>query len=190
LNADRYDIEATAGGNVSQAVMRGPLLQALLEDRFQLKFHREVREGAVYVLSLAKGGIRMPAMAEGGCRPVDLKNPAAPPAPGQAAAELCGTETRKKNGALLTVNVRGISMSDLADGLFTELAGRPVIDKTGLSGLFQFHVEFSPDDAAVDVAAGPSLFTALREQAGLKLEAGKGPVPMFVVDRVERPGEN
>ncbi len=130
VNSDRYDMEATAEGNPSQAVMRGPMLQALLEDRFRLRFHRETTEGAVYALIVAKGGIRMARMEEGNCTP------------------LCGTETRKRNGQMLTVSVHGIGLADLADGLLVELAGRTVVDKTGIVGLFDLHVEFSPDQGS------------------------------------------
>jgi uncharacterized protein (TIGR03435 family) len=188
-NSDRYDIEATAKGNPSQALMRGPMLQALLEDRFRLRFHGETREGAVYALTVAKGGIRMARMEEGSCTPVDLKQP--PPV--SANASLCGTETRKRNGQVLTVSVHGMSVGDLADGLLVELAGRTVIDKTGISGLFDLHIEFTPDQNAptsTDNTAGPSIFTALQEQLGLKLEPARGPVQLFVVDHVERPGGN
>jgi uncharacterized protein (TIGR03435 family) len=174
-NSDRYDIEATAQGNPSQALMRGPMLQALLEDRFGLSFHRETKEGAVYALSVAKGGVRMPRTEEDSCTPS------------------CGTETRKRNGQTLTVSVHGISLAGLSDGLLTELAGRPVIDKTGVSGLFDLHLEFTPDDkdsSGTDGAAAPSIFTALQEQLGLRLEPARGPVELFVIDHVERPGEN
>jgi uncharacterized protein (TIGR03435 family) len=175
VDSDRYDIEATAEGNPDQATMRGPMLQALLEDRFRLRFHHETTEGAVYALTVAKGGIRMARMDAGNCAP------------------LCGTETRKRSGQMLTVSVRGISLADLADGLLVELAGRTVIDKTGIGGLFDLRVEFSPDrnsTASTDDAVGPSIFTALQEQLGLKLESARGSVKLFVIDHVERPSGN
>jgi uncharacterized protein (TIGR03435 family) len=183
-NADRYDIEAMAEGNPSQALMRGPMLQALLENRFKLKFHNDTREGAVYALTVSKGGVKMPTMAAGSCTPIDLKHPL-----DSASANFCGTETRKRTGPLLTVNVHGISMADLANGLLAELTARTVIDKTGLDGLFDFHLEYSPDQPD-DATRGPSIFTALQEQLGLKLEASKGPVKVFVIDHVERPSDN
>ncbi len=83
--------------------------------------------------------------------------------------------------------------ADLADGLLVELAGRTVIDRTGIGGLFDLHIEFSPDQntlASTDDAAGPSIFTALQEQLGLKLESARGPVKSFVIDRIERPSGN
>ena len=186
VGSDRYDVEATADGNPSQALMRGPMLRALLADRFQLRFHHDTKEGAVYVMTVAKGGVKMPAMAEGSCTPVDMKSP---PAPGSPPVNLCGHETRKKSGQVMTVNVHGISAADLADGLFVELSGRTVIDKTGLRGLFDLQLEFTPDQNLED-GTGLSIFTAMQEQLGLKLESGKGPVKVFVVDRVERPSGN
>jgi uncharacterized protein (TIGR03435 family) len=182
LSSDHYDIEATAEGNPSQAVMRGPMLQALLADRFKLAFHHDTKEGAVYALTVAKSGVKMPSLAEGSCTPVDMKHP---PQPGSPPATLCGHETRRKNGQVQTVNVQGISAADLAAGLFVELSGRTVIDKTGLSGLFDLHLEFTPDDGT-----GPSFFTAIQEQLGLKLESAKGPVKVFVIDHIERPSGN
>ncbi|HXJ38297.1 MAG TPA: TIGR03435 family protein [Bryobacteraceae bacterium] len=198
IASDRYDIEATAEGNPSQALMRGPMLQALLENRFKLRFHNEIRLGSVYVLTVAKRGVRMPSMAEGSCTHVDLKHPPSPSALGLASANFCGTETRKKNGQILTASVHGISLAALADGLLAELSGRTVIDKTGLDGLFDFHLEFSLDQTAPNNsdapapadAVGPSIFTALQEQVGLKLESTKGPVKVFVVDHIEQPSAN
>jgi uncharacterized protein (TIGR03435 family) len=128
-------------------------------------------------------------MEEGSCTPVDLKRPTTD----SGAANLCGTETRKKNGQMLTVSVHGISLADLADGLLVELAGRTVIDKTGIGGLFDLRIEFTPEQntpTSTDDAAGPSIFAALQEQLGLRLESAREPVKLFVIDHVERPSGN
>jgi uncharacterized protein (TIGR03435 family) len=180
-DSEHYDIVATAGGETRQAVIRGPMLQALLEERFRLRFHRETVQGPTYLLTVAKGGAKLSQMAEGSCLP----GGAPPP---------CGTETRKQNGSILTVNVHGIGVGAFADGLLSQLAGRRVIDQTGLEGLFDFHVEYAPDTEAVnggtvDISA-PSLAVALQQQLGLKMTHGTGAVPVFVVDHVERPSAN
>jgi uncharacterized protein (TIGR03435 family) len=67
---------------------------------------------------------------------------------------------------------------------------RLVIDKTGLSGLYAFSLEWTPDDTPPDVATGPSLFTAIQEQLGLRLQSATGPVEMLVIDHAEKPSEN
>jgi uncharacterized protein (TIGR03435 family) len=199
VDSDRYDIEATAEGNPSQALMRGPMLKALLESRFKLRFHNEIKEGTVYVLTVARNGVKIPPTAENSCTPVDLSHTPPVSGLGSAPTNLCGTETRQKKGQTLTVNVHGISMPDLADGILAELTGQTVVDKTGLGGLFEFHIEFTPDRAppnnigsavSIDENAGASIFVALQEQLGLKLESAKGPVKMFVIDHIERPSGN
>ena len=89
-------------------------------------------------------------------------------------------------------------MAQLASGLATRV-GRTVVDRTGLAGNFDFELSFTPDTVpagqlvrfnGVEFDAGPSIYTAVQEQLGLKLEAGRGPVEMLVIDSVERPTEN
>ena len=80
VNSYHYDIAAEASGEPSQALMRGPMLQRLLEDRFHLQFHRGKEQGPVYFLAVARGGIRMSRTASGGCSPVNLKPLGSPPA--------------------------------------------------------------------------------------------------------------
>jgi uncharacterized protein (TIGR03435 family) len=175
-SSEHYDISAAATGNPSQAVMRGPMLQALLEDRFHLRFRRDNEDGQVYFLTLARCSVRLEKTPQGSC------------APGQGA-EPCGTQVKKKNGRVLAVTVHGTSTSDLADGVLSELANRTVINKTGLSGLFDFHLDYSPE-LETSPQDAPTLFTALQEQSGLKLTPGRGPVPVFVITHLEKPSGN
>lgn len=146
-----------------------------------------------------KGRRQNAANGSGQLYPLDLKHPPPPPAPGSPPANLCGTENRKKNGQVLTVNVHGISTADIANGLFVELSGRTVIDKTGLGGLSDLHLEFTPgqtpppdnpDAPSADDGTGPSILAAVQQQLGLKLEPAKGAVKVFIVDHVERPSGN
>jgi uncharacterized protein (TIGR03435 family) len=180
-DSEHYDIAATASGETSQALMRGPMLQALLEERFGLRFHRGTVQGPVYLLAVAKGGAKLSRMTEGSCLPASASAP-------------CGTETRKRNGNVLTVNVHGIGVGAFAAGLLSQLAGRRVIDQTGLEGLFDIHADYAPDAVAPDGGAidtaVPSLAVALEEQLGLKLTRGTGAAPVFVVDHVARPSAN
>lgn len=177
---DRYEINAKAegGGEIGRDQIR-PLLQSLLEERFQLKIRRDTKEGPVYNLVVAKGGPKLKE-SEGG--------------PGR-------DQVRMGRGLVQAQSAAVGSMTNL---LANQL-GRPVIDKTGLTGRYDFKLEWTPDEgqnamirqmhpdapptAPVD-NGGPSIFTALQEQLGLKLENSKGPVEMLVIEKVEKPTEN
>jgi bla regulator protein blaR1 len=197
ISSDRYQINAKVEGDPGDALMRGPMLQALLEDRFKLKVHRETREVPVYALTVAKGGPKLQPFKEGSCAPRELM-----PAP----LPFCGPNRFMRKGPMLTQELHGISLADFSQMLDGTL-DRPVIDKTGISGKFDFHWEFVPEDAIMphstglgldseaapvppDAADGPSIFTAIQAQLGLKLESGKGRANFLVIDRVERPSEN
>jgi len=192
ISSDRYSINATVGGAQSQEVMRGPMMQALLEDRFQLKVHREIKEIPVYELTVAKRGPKLVPFREGSCNPMDFsKFPPSPP------ENMCISRATM-NGVNVTVEARGATLSDFCK-LFLNRLDRPVIEKTGISGKFNFHLIYAPEtdtDAAgpgstvPDSLPGPSIFTALQEQLGLKLERTKGPGEALVIDRVEKPSVN
>jgi uncharacterized protein (TIGR03435 family) len=166
LDADMYDIVATTGtgGKISQDQFQR-LLQSLLADRFRLRVHWETRETSVYALLPDKNGPKLH--------------------PG-SATQGPGINTQKGLGR---VHMQGTAepISILAGNLGNQL-GRFVLDKTGLPGVYDWVLEWSPDPAAD--ASLPSLFTALREQLGLRLEAQKGPMEMLVIDNAERPSEN
>ncbi len=188
-NSAFYEINATATGNPSVKVMSGPMLQALLEDRFQLKIHRETREGPVYFLTVARGGPKLRSFVEGSCKPWPT------PPPPQLTKEYCG---RVIYGLKPAVDAQGVTLDDFSS-LMRLVTGRPVIDKTGITGRFDIHVEFSREGselanirqaAPADPAGPPSIFVAIQEQLGLKLEAGRGPVETLVIDRIERPSGN
>jgi uncharacterized protein (TIGR03435 family) len=190
---DRYSITAKAEGIASQDVMNGPMLQALLEDRFQLKIHRETKQVPVYKLTIAKGGLKIPRFQPGNCTPIDSTRPleALDLAAGQ---KLCIDRTTGKGGSV-TMQLDGMSIDGFMKFALQRL-DRPVIDKTGLTGLFDFHLTYSPDQIGPDGAtmtsdpAGPSIFTALQQQLGLKLTEAEGPGEVLVIDHVERPSEN
>ena len=186
LESEQYTIEAKAAGTPGLMEMMGPMMQTLLEDRLKLRVHRETREQPVYVLTVAKSGSKLPPVKEGSCIPLNLKTfPPAPPAPGQTP---CGRTVYGTNGPDLTIEVSAMSVADFAGQLLAQRVDRPLIDKTGLQGLFDFHLQYARD-AAQDAAA-PSIFTALQEQLGLKLSADTGPVDVLVIDHVEKPSDN
>lgn len=200
IHSDGYQIEAKAEGNPGTGLINGPMLQALLEDRFKLKVHRETREIPVYALTTIKGGPKLRPFEEGNCEP--RTNPALPvAAPGK---KYCGPGPLMRNGANFIWDLRGVSMvefSKMLDGMLD----RPVLDKTGLTGKFDFHLEFAPDESTMPrltgigkadaspaplAASGPSIFTAFQEQLGLRLSAIRGPGEFLVVDSAERPSAN
>jgi uncharacterized protein (TIGR03435 family) len=200
LDSERYDITAKAEGNPSVNQMMGPMLQALLRDRFQLRVHRETRELPVFTVVPAKGGIKLQESSEGDC--ADASVPPAP-VPGQRPPVPCGRVafTMSPNGAWL--EGRNVPMQRLAFTL-ANILGRTVIDKTAFTGTFDMHLEVSLDEALTgltghggpgapstqpDVTA-PSIFTAFQEQLGIKLEAGRGPVEILVIGNVARPTGN
>ncbi len=201
LRSDRYMLDAKAEGNPPQEIMRGPMLRALLEDRFKLKVHREVRQVPVYELTVANGGPNLQPLKEGSCIPYGPTKPDASFKPGQ----LCNNRMDRK-GLNEMVEWHGTSLDEFSKTVLTGALDRPVLDKTGITGKFDFHLVFAPDQSTPvflpggdmannpvvpsDDPAGPSIFTAIQEQLGLKLEPAKGPREFLVIDHVERPSEN
>jgi uncharacterized protein (TIGR03435 family) len=182
---ETWDIDAH-GGEASVAQMYGPMLRKLLEERFQLKILRDTRQLPVYILTVAKGGPKLSATKEGSCVPLDL-NHMQPPAPGSVR---CGSGSVRGNAARTIVDSHGQTLTALAAQGFRADLDRPVIDQTGLTGMFDIHLEFARDGAPAGDLSAPSLFTAVQEQLGLKLTPDKGPVEVLVIDHLERPSEN
>jgi uncharacterized protein (TIGR03435 family) len=180
INTDRWDIEARAEGVAGRLPLDQfkAMLRVLIEDRFQLKVHREMKEMPAYFLSVGKSGLKI--------RP----NSGEP-----------GPLIRTGRGQM---TVKKVPMATVAQVLSNTLR-RPVIDKTGLTGEYDFTLEWAPEAGqgtavggpppgtapdAPAAADGPTIFTAIQEQLGLRLDSQKAPVETVVVDRVERPGEN
>jgi uncharacterized protein (TIGR03435 family) len=163
--ADHFDFEAKAEENTDPEHMR-PMIRALLEDRFHLKTHREMKEMPIYALVLGKQGSRLHASsseerADG--RPIfeDGRN--------------CGKYVATK-----------LPVSALVEVLATPTRSI-VVDKTGLQGEYDFTVEWNP--SPLEDTGCPSIFTSV-QQLGLRLEAQKGPVETIVIDHVEKPSPN
>jgi len=172
-----FSIDAKAGPAVDQQLhnfssdnarkMKERMVQALLADRFKLATHTETRQLPAYALVVAKGGAKLGEVNDGG---------------------------NVVNSWRDHLEVQGSnSLALLAEVLADEL-GRPVLDRTGIAGRYHLTLKWTPDDAAsaaaANSAAPPSIFTALQEQLGLKLERQKGPVQVLVVDHVEMPSAN
>lgn len=179
------------------------MLQRVLEDRFQLKIHRDTEEGPMYNLTVAKGGLKLKPMKAGGCFEHDptkgaLTSEMFPP--GQKP--MC-TIWLHMNGPDWVLDAAGQKPGNLV-GMLSNALNRHVFDKTGVTNLYTFHLQFAHDETApgnfppemadgllphTDVPSGPSIFTVLKG-IGLKLEPTKGPQGIMVVDHVERPSEN
>ena len=179
IGAERYDIEAkppasSLSSHSSPPYRKAPpndeqrrMLQSLLIGRFQLKYHPAAKEGPVYLLVRGKGQLRM----------TDSKDKDAYPWSGGLG-----------DGAISGDGLKGTneSMADLASRLSPYL-GRPVLDRTGLSGSFDFLVEYPAGDARPDLI---STIMGTVQALGLKLEVGRGPIDSIVIDRAEKPSAN
>jgi len=183
LNQNKYDIEAEGDAALDERMSKltwdegrlwkQQMVQALLKDRFQLAYHRETRELPIYNLVTDKG------------------------APKLVASQANGKTIDHGRGHIVIHG--GDSTSLLAEELAKEV-GRVVIDKTGIEGRYDIDLKWTPEDASSAASNGstanpgdassPSLFTAIREQLGLKLESAKAPVEVIVIDRIEQPTPN
>jgi uncharacterized protein (TIGR03435 family) len=201
LDSVHFDVVAKPAGKPQQTEI-SLMLQSLLEDRFQLTIHRETKELPIYALVMArKDGKLGPGLTktkEGSCTPPDPSKPPPLLKPGERPTLGCGGSMMVL-GRMMAVSV---PVANLAPGL-SRLLGRTVVDKTGLPGNFDIDMEWAADDTqaaqllppdapkpAPANVAGPSIFTALQEQLGLKLESQKGPVEVLVIERAEKPSEN
>lgn len=168
--SDHYDLDAKAadGEGILTTSQSRLMVQALLADRFQLKVRRETREAPVYALVIGKNGPKLKATP--------------PDATG-------GWSVRGTAKGLHMEATKG-TMEQLARQL-SHTAGRPVVDKTGLAGYYVYTLDWFPANliAPADLDA-PSMFDALQEQLGLKLESTRGPVERLVIDQAGKPSQN
>jgi uncharacterized protein (TIGR03435 family) len=167
---DRYDIEGTTDTEGEPNLHQfQEMVQKLLADRLQLKFHRDQRELPVYAIRLAKGGSKLKPAADPNAEPNQSGN--------SHAAEITQTYTN----CSITEFVLGMQF----------FLDRPIVDQTGLTGHYDFSFRYTADETrTTDPNAAPGLFTAVQEQLGLKFEPVKAPTDVFILDRVERPSAN
>jgi len=166
LGSDAFDIVAKIAEGARKTADVQQMLQSLLQERFQFAFHRDEETMPVYVLSVAKNGVRIE----------ESSTPERLGMSGSGRGRISGTAQR---------------ISFLARSL-ERMLGRPVLDRTGLTGLYDYKLLFEPFDPEVtpDHEEREPLFAAIREQLGLDLRRGREKVPVVVVDRAERPTEN
>lgn len=203
VHSDRWDINAKADGNFPASTIDGPdprreMLRALLVDRFKLQVHKETRERPIYALVRAQPGqplavklhpsstdcaalgaafrlgqVKTPPLTPDGVGDCGISNP-----PGRLAL---GTQPMTQFAAILS-----------------DVLQRPVVDRTGITGNYSALITYAPDNGprqtGADQPAGdpnlPSIFTALQEQLGLRLDSTRGPVEVLVIDHIERPTED
>jgi uncharacterized protein (TIGR03435 family) len=177
--SDKFDLSAKPEDlGIPNPTQLRTMVQKLLAERFGLKFHQEKKEMSAYTLNVGKNGPKMAKNESGGNLPgFGGRGPGA-------------------------VGVRNSSMGEFASFLQARILDRPVVDQTGLTGKFDFTLEWRPDAAQAagqganaprlppEVEARPDMFTAFQEQIGLKLESMKTPVEVFVIDQVQKPSEN
>jgi uncharacterized protein (TIGR03435 family) len=207
LGTETFNVEAKVDNSVAdklrgltaeqRSVEEQPMLQALLADRCKLQLHRETKELPVYALIVAKDGPKIQEAKPGDTYPNGIKGLDGIGRPGV---------TQFGWGLL---RGQGVSMANLARKLSSRgNLGRPVVDKTGLTGKYDYTLKWTPDqgrspmfkgpesgqqgvdDRPSPESSAPSLFPAIQEQLGLKLESTKAPVEILVIDHVEKPSEN
>jgi len=201
VKKNRYDIQAKVAAEDAPKLeklkidQRQSMLLPLLEERFNLKYHHETRELPSYALVVAKGGPKMKTSEV-----PDVPKPGDPPSPDS------GQKRFMRMMGPGHVEAEGSNMQGLTQILSQQL-GRTVVDKTGLSGNYDYTLNWTPDNAPPPMPgggpeggpprndggnneAGPSLLTALQEQLGLKLESEKGEVDVIVIDHIDLPSEN
>jgi uncharacterized protein (TIGR03435 family) len=177
LESDKFDITAKPESpGIPNATQLRTMVQKLLAERFSLAFHSEKRELSAYVITVGKNGPKLAKNESGGNLP--------------------GFGGRGPG----SVGVRNSTMAEFAGFLQGRILDRPVVDQTGLSGKFDFTLDWRPDPTQLPPGANPQLppevearsdlFTSIQEQLGLKLEATKAPVEVYVVDKVQKPSEN
>ena len=163
ITTECYDITAKLPPGASTAQF-APMLQALLRERFAMSFHRETRDVPAYALIVSKSGLKAQPAKPGGRTGFRIR-------PGHIESE-------------------SATMAGLTDKL-SRLADRPAVDKTSLTGNYEFRLDWAPDPTLNDAGSGPSLYTAIEEQLGLKLDARKEPMEVVVIDQIAKvPTEN
>jgi uncharacterized protein (TIGR03435 family) len=199
LNSDAYDIQAKLDASAADALKkltpsqknsaRQQMLQALLADRFKLIVHRENRELPVYLLVVGKNGPKL-HKSKLGANPDEIHD--------------SSLESGRGGGKIITPSITTQNFA----GMLTLALGRTVLDKTNLAGSYDLTLQWTTDRAELPIPKSPdssqrgaeapsvsdpvwpSIFTAIQEQLGLKLEEGKGPVAIIVIDHVEKPSGN
>jgi len=191
VDSDLYDVNVKMDDSSMEALARLPpdqvqpmrqkMLQAVLAERFNLQVHRETKQLPIYALIVAKGGSKLKASAPVAVSPDEDKDTVARKQQGN-------TMMSWESGGFL-ITAQGVRLEQFVFQLGAQLHSR-VENKTGLDGRYDFTLRFAPEDLSNSNSSLPSIFDAVQEQLGLKLESTKGPMDVIVIDRIERPTEN
>jgi uncharacterized protein (TIGR03435 family) len=184
VDSDHYDILAATPGEVRPSFdEQMSMLRSLLTERFKLTFHHEKKEFSIYTIAIAKTGLKLKESA-----------------PSDEPPSLISTVFPASSGGIdhISMPATNATMAQFAAVLQRAVLDRPVVDLTGLSAKYDFDLEWTPDDTQFggNLPPGPpdspkaSLYAAIQEQLGLKLEATRGPIETLVVDHVEKPSAN
>jgi bla regulator protein blaR1 len=200
-----FEIDARAEGPPSKDQLR-LMLQSLLADRFHLTVHFETRDTAVFALSLARPGKTGPKLRrrdEGPLCEEFATPPSGPPVVASVFPKNCEfPQMAIKSSGIWIAGERNATMASLAEAIYRFGVGagavdKPVVDETGLTGRFDFTLEYRPEflrapraDGPLPDSPGKPFPEALREQLGLRLTSSRAPITTLIVDRVERPSEN
>jgi len=171
LTSERFDIIAR-GREGTPDRLRPAMLRTLLAERFKLVAHFETREQQVYSLTVLRGDGRLGPQLK----------PSAP-----AVGSPAGFPAASVDNGTARINGKSVSMDTFAIMLTSSVFGQRVINRTGLGGEFELDLRFTPDSSTAAAPEFPSVFTAVQEQLGLKLQSERGPVPVLVIDSVQRP---
>ena len=202
IDSVHYDIEAKSQGATGIEMM-GVLLQGLLKERFSLQIHKEPRDTPVYLLTVDGHEAKLKPADSNACISRDWSD--FPPPRGVSLPTFCGTASPRGTPEVKVLDSYSVDMPSFAGLLSTEV-GRPVIDRTEITGRYDIHLEYARNGnssgiamlngvpTSVAVPDGPpaamSIFMELRKETGLKLTAGAAPVDVIVVDHVEQPTAN
>jgi len=193
LDSERYDIQAKGEGNPSADTLR-LMLRSLLAERFMLRVHTETRDTPIYALTLARGDRRFGPQLKPGTADCSAHRSDAPPTdsiPPSAPSPECGFRVGTRNisgvGFQIVTTGKGVTMTQLAASLSLR-AGRAVLDRTGLPGGYDVDLAFAGPATGPDAGQlGASIFTAVQEQLGLRLESTTAPIDFLVIDSIDRP---
>ena len=191
LRSQTYSVTAKSeDAKASAAMMLGPMMRALLEERLALKTHTETREGPIYELSVARGGLKAKTSTPGACVPGDPNRPPQDMRPNSDTFKNCGIRNLRSRGGMV-LEATGVTMSELAKSLPLD---RQTIDRTGVESRVDFVLRYSNEGASATGAdsalqAWPGIVTAMAEQIGLKLTPGRGPLHFLIIDSAQKPAE-
>ena len=195
IDSERYWIDAKTERPVNVEMMKGPMMQALLEERFKLRLHREAKEISVYELTVGKDGANLQPARAGACVALDRNSALPESAPVQSQRVVCGSIVRSTRGGF---DIAGVTLPELCR-LLSGYVDREIIDKTGMQGVFDVHLDLSPadlgfpdggaDPISPEPGDGAALGSALKK-LGLKMSLAKSSMQLLVIDHIERPSAN